>query len=358
MTLAAAPDALQGAVAAGILGCGSVILGASETAGRLFDEIDARQVHGPATRRRRAARGATLARRRQGDAGLRPPAAQGARSARGGAVRRVAQGRRPTSASSQIAEAVSGRSPRSWQGLQLNVSAAIPAVLLGAGFPLAGAARRADPRAHRGPDRAPQRRAVGSRAASRCRTRPRASWCTTASRRRRHGRAATHDRACCRRACARARHLHHRPGGVDAARPTWAPTWSRSSSPTGDPFRAFKRRPLQPALPDLQPQQESIASTRARRTTCARSTRWSTEADVYIQNFRPGVAEQDRRRRGAAARAQPAPDLLRDQRLRPRRPGRAAAELRHGGAGGERLPEAAGQSRRTRASSARRSPTR
>lgn len=36
MTLAAAPDALQGAVAAGILGCGSVILGASETAGRLL----------------------------------------------------------------------------------------------------------------------------------------------------------------------------------------------------------------------------------------------------------------------------------------------------------------------------------
>ncbi|MFN6997439.1 MAG: citryl-CoA lyase, partial [Aquincola tertiaricarbonis] len=42
MTLAAAPDALQGAVAAGILGCGSVILGASETAGRLFHEIDQR----------------------------------------------------------------------------------------------------------------------------------------------------------------------------------------------------------------------------------------------------------------------------------------------------------------------------
>jgi len=40
MTYAAAPDALQGAVAAGILGCGSVILGASETAGRLFTEVD------------------------------------------------------------------------------------------------------------------------------------------------------------------------------------------------------------------------------------------------------------------------------------------------------------------------------
>src|SRR6478736_5766362 len=34
MTLAAAPEALQGAVAAGILGCGSVVLGSSESAGR------------------------------------------------------------------------------------------------------------------------------------------------------------------------------------------------------------------------------------------------------------------------------------------------------------------------------------
>jgi citrate synthase len=34
MTLAAAPEALQGAVAAGILGCGSVVLGSSEAAGQ------------------------------------------------------------------------------------------------------------------------------------------------------------------------------------------------------------------------------------------------------------------------------------------------------------------------------------
>jgi citrate synthase len=39
MTLAAAPEALQGAVAAGLLGCGSVILGSAEAAGRLFDEV-------------------------------------------------------------------------------------------------------------------------------------------------------------------------------------------------------------------------------------------------------------------------------------------------------------------------------
>ena len=42
MTYAAAPDALQGAVAAGILGCGSVILGAAENAGHLLKEIDTR----------------------------------------------------------------------------------------------------------------------------------------------------------------------------------------------------------------------------------------------------------------------------------------------------------------------------
>ena len=56
MTFAAAPDAMQGAVAAGILGCGSVILGASETAGRMYGEIDAKVAGRRAGRRRRARR--------------------------------------------------------------------------------------------------------------------------------------------------------------------------------------------------------------------------------------------------------------------------------------------------------------
>lgn len=46
MTLAAAPEALQGAVAAGILGCGSVVLGSSEAAGRFFVEIAAQVAAG------------------------------------------------------------------------------------------------------------------------------------------------------------------------------------------------------------------------------------------------------------------------------------------------------------------------
>jgi citrate synthase len=48
MTLAADPDSLQGAVAAGILGCGPVILGTSESCARLLEEAQARVAAGAA----------------------------------------------------------------------------------------------------------------------------------------------------------------------------------------------------------------------------------------------------------------------------------------------------------------------
>lgn len=39
MTYAAAPEAFHGAVAAGLLGCGSVVLGSAETAGRFYAQV-------------------------------------------------------------------------------------------------------------------------------------------------------------------------------------------------------------------------------------------------------------------------------------------------------------------------------
>ena len=90
MTYAAAPDALQGAVAAGILGCGSVILGASETAGRMFSEIDEAAGEGGDLRIAASEVVRALARCRPADSRLRPSLAQGARSARRPAVRSCA----------------------------------------------------------------------------------------------------------------------------------------------------------------------------------------------------------------------------------------------------------------------------
>ena len=55
MTLAADPGSLQGAVAAGILGCGPVILGTAEACARLLEEAQA-EGRSPATSPRRSPR--------------------------------------------------------------------------------------------------------------------------------------------------------------------------------------------------------------------------------------------------------------------------------------------------------------
>ena len=82
MTFAAAPDAMQDAEAAGILGCGSVVLGPSETAGRMYSEIDAQVQAGVTVAA--AALAVMQARRAAGQSipGYGHPAAQGARCAR------------------------------------------------------------------------------------------------------------------------------------------------------------------------------------------------------------------------------------------------------------------------------------
>lgn len=136
MTLAAAPDALQGAVAAGILGCGSVILGASETAGRLFIEVDAKVAQGVDLDAAALAVVAAYRESRKAIPGYGHPLHK-ARDPRVDALFNVARESRADMRYVAIAEAVERVLPQVLhKELKLNVSAAIPAVLLGVGFPL------------------------------------------------------------------------------------------------------------------------------------------------------------------------------------------------------------------------------
>ncbi|NNU44424.1 citryl-CoA lyase [Ramlibacter montanisoli] len=137
MTFAAAPEALQGAVAAGILGCGSVILGASETAGRMFVEIDeeAKKRGGDL---REAARAVVAARRERKQAipGYGHPEHK-ERDRRVDALFAVSRQAGGGQHFVDIAQAVEEVIPAiTGKDLRLNVSAAIPAVLLGVGFPV------------------------------------------------------------------------------------------------------------------------------------------------------------------------------------------------------------------------------
>ena len=136
MTLAAAPDAIQGAVAAGILGCGSVILGASETAGRLFLRVDAlARDKGLSLEAAAAEVVKDLRATKQAIPGYGHPLhkARDPRVARLFVVAREAGAPMHFVALAEAVEAVlpgiTGRD------LRLNVSAAIPAVLLDVGFP-------------------------------------------------------------------------------------------------------------------------------------------------------------------------------------------------------------------------------
>ena len=137
MTMAAAPDALQGAVAAGILGCGSVILGASETAGKMFVEIDAETQRNGGDMAA-AAHAVVTARRARKESipGYGHPIHK-SRDPRVGALFRVLTQVGANQRFVQIAEAVEAVIPGIvGRELKLNVSAAIPAVLLGVNFPV------------------------------------------------------------------------------------------------------------------------------------------------------------------------------------------------------------------------------
>jgi len=138
MTLTAAPEALQGAVAAGLLGCGSTVLGSAEAAGRFFAEIQSRAATGAGLED-----AATAVVREYRDAKRAIPG-YGHPLHRGGdprATRLLAVAAETGSAGRhiEIARLVEQLMPALLgRPLALNVSGAIPAVLLDAGYPLAG----------------------------------------------------------------------------------------------------------------------------------------------------------------------------------------------------------------------------
>ena len=137
MTFAAAPDALQGAVAAGILGCGSVILGASETAGRLFIDVAARLDAGATLPQAAAAAITELKAARAAIPGYGHPLHK-ERDPRVDRLIEVATQAGADLRYVRIAQALEEAIPGIvGKDLRMNVSAAIPAVLLGVGFPVA-----------------------------------------------------------------------------------------------------------------------------------------------------------------------------------------------------------------------------
>ena len=136
MTLAAGPDALQGAVAAGILGCGSVILGSSEVAGRFFHEIAAAADAGASLK---DAIAETVAKRRaekKAIPGYGHPV-HGDFDPRAHKLMEIGRETGVAGRYMEIAVEVEKLLPELVnRPLKMNVSGAIPAVLLDAGYPL------------------------------------------------------------------------------------------------------------------------------------------------------------------------------------------------------------------------------
>jgi citrate synthase len=135
MTLAAAPEALQGAVAAGILGCGSVILGAAEQAARFFVDVVGRSSASSIDSAARAA----LVELREGRRAV-PGYGHPLHKAGDPRVARLFELADELGVSGKHVEAA--HATEKWmlevtgKPLVMNVSAAIGAVLLDCGYPL------------------------------------------------------------------------------------------------------------------------------------------------------------------------------------------------------------------------------
>ena len=135
MTYAAAPEALQGAVAAGLLGCGSVILGAAQDAGKLLADVVARTRDSELPAAVTAAV-TELRKTQKAVPGYGHPLHKG-EDPRATRLFAVATEAGLPDAHRRAAKQIEAQMPElTGKPLVMNVSAAIPAVLLDAGFPL------------------------------------------------------------------------------------------------------------------------------------------------------------------------------------------------------------------------------
>lgn len=137
MTYAAAPEAFQGAVAAGLLGCGSVVLGSAEASGRfLADCLTLARTDGlnPDAAAERAVT-ALRAQKRPVPGFGHPLHDTG--DPRANLLLKLADERGVSGAHIEILRAIKEALPRVLgRALPINVNGAIPAVMLDVGFPL------------------------------------------------------------------------------------------------------------------------------------------------------------------------------------------------------------------------------
>ncbi|MEA3130285.1 MAG: citrate synthase [Paraburkholderia sp.] len=136
MTYAAAPEALQGAVAAGLLGCGSVVLGSSEEAGKLFAALLAKTPQEGTLAEVVEREISALRARRAPLPGFGHPLHQ-QEDPRATRLLALADELGTTGENVRVLRAIAAAVPQIYgRALPINVSGAIPAVLLDVGFPL------------------------------------------------------------------------------------------------------------------------------------------------------------------------------------------------------------------------------
>jgi citrate synthase len=137
MTLAADPESLQGAVAAGILGCGPIILGTSEACARLLEEAQEEVASGGAP----AAVAREIARTVHASGGKMPGFGHPVHrplDPRAERILELADARGVSGPHVQLAHCLRGGVAEVWgKPLTMNVAMPIAAVMLDLGFPSA-----------------------------------------------------------------------------------------------------------------------------------------------------------------------------------------------------------------------------